>query len=80
MKRQPELQQAGNEISPGQTSSTWGLYTGDEVLKERVLVGLEVKGQVPLQGLQDGWGVRQGQTLSKDPWVRLTHLVKGQRK
>lgn len=48
---------------PRQTSSTWVLYTHDEVLKKRVLIGLKVQGQISLQSLQDGGGVRQGQTL-----------------
>lgn len=70
-------QRARAALLPGQTSSTWVLYTGDEVLKERVLIGLQVEGQIPLQGLQDGGGVRQGQTLPQDPWVGLTHLGEG---
>ena len=59
---------------PRQTSSTWALDTGDEVLKERVLISLEVKGQISLQGLKDCGGVRQGQTLPQYPWVGLTDL------
>lgn len=65
---------------PCQTSSTWVLYTHDEVLKKRVLIGLKVQGQISLQSLQDGRGVRQGQTLPENPWVGLAHLnpIRGQ--
>lgn len=46
-----------------------------------MFVGLEVQGQISLQGLQDGGGVRQGQTLPQDARVGLAHLgeVKGNR-
>ena len=39
-----------------------------------MLIGLEVQGQISLQSLQDGGRVRQGQTLSQDPCMGLTHL------
>lgn len=68
------MQKKINKHLPRQTSSTWVLYTHDEVLEERVLIGLEVQGQVSLQSFQDSGGVRQGQTLSQNPWVRLAHL------
>lgn len=45
-----------------------------------MLIGLEVQGQIPLQGLQDGGRMRQGQTLPKDPRVGLTDLAGRQRK
>lgn len=51
---------------PGQASPAGVLHAGDEVLEEGVLVGLEMEGQISFQGLQDGGGVRQSQTLPQD--------------
>lgn len=53
-------------LSPGQASSAGVLHTGDKVLQEGVLVGLQVQGQVALKSLQDGGGVGQGQPLAQD--------------
>ena len=53
-------------LSPGQASSAGVLHTGNEVLQEGVLVGLQVQGQVALQSFQDCGGVGQGQALAQD--------------
>ena len=58
---------------PGEPPAAGAGRAGHKVLQEGPLVGLPAEGEVTLQGLHDGGGVRQREALAQQLRVRLKH-------